>query len=103
MSIHFGESGPLDETLKQYRVPEHIHDGLIAYVTQGRKPGSFLLAVLSNNLRGSMMHADPETKAALPQIVAWLTWEVNATCWGSFEVVQAWLLKKHEERQGKVK
>lgn len=101
MRIHFGESGPLDETLRQYRVPDHIHEGLIAYIVEGRVPGSFLAAVLSNDLKNAVAFADDENRCALPQIIRWLYNEAPNPCWGSPEKFGAWLLKKHEDRYGK--
>lgn len=99
MTMYFGESGPLDETLKQYRVPEHMHEGLIAYVVEGRMPGRFLESVISNDLRYACLLADGENRLALSRIVFWLNDEAPYQCWGSPEKFANWMRKKHEARQ----
>lgn len=77
--------------LLQHGVPAHLHDGLIAYVDDHRPPGDTLLAILRNDLRQTMAHADPVTVDALPAIVSFLTWDTPADCWGSPDIVRGWL------------
>ncbi len=97
--IHFGESGPLDETLKQYQIPEHMHCAITDYIVDGIPPGDFLTAVLSNDLQEAVARADSENQAALVQWVCWLYNEAPSDCWGSLEKVADWIQKKHEARQ----
>jgi len=100
MMITFGESGPLDETLRKYGIPEHMHFGITAYIVHGIPPGHFLEAVLSNNLREAAARADSENQAALFQWVNWLYNEAPSQCWGSPEKVTKWIESKRAERQG---
>lgn len=71
-------------------VPEHLIDGLDAHVQNGRKTGSFLFAVLANNLRDAVLQADAKSLEGLPAIMGWLHNEAPSQCWGSPEKVNGW-------------
>jgi hypothetical protein len=93
-----GENGPFGVTLGQYRIPENLHEGLIAFIVDGRPTGSFLMAVLQNNLSQACYNADENSAEALVRIVRWLYNEVPGNCWGSPENVADWLKLRHQER-----
>ena len=78
-------------------VPEHLRDGLRAWVEIGRPPGGFLMAVLQNDLVGAFGRADEKSTAGLKYVVMWLYNRAPSGCWGSPENVRDWL-KMHEER-----
>lgn len=71
-------------------VPEHLIEGIDAHVREGRETGSFLFAVLTNNLRDAVLQADRHSLAGLPAIMGWLHNEAPHKCWGSPERVAAW-------------
>ena len=52
-------------------IPETTQAGIMRYVEHGVKPGSFLTAVLSNDLYNATGRADQQNLAALPTIVRW--------------------------------
>lgn len=79
------------EQLKYYSIPNHCHEGLERYVYNKIEPGSFLVAVLSNNLKQSCQRADDINKYHLFNYVNFLYNIVPADCWGSPEKVKAWL------------
>jgi AcrR family transcriptional regulator len=79
------------QRLDAREVPHHLWDGLLAYVTERRQPGQFLVAVLSNDLREAVNRADAESLVGLRAIVQWLCNHVTAHCFGSPEAVAAWL------------
>jgi hypothetical protein len=60
---------------------------------QGALPsvGSFLFAVLSNNLVEAFRRADDGNAAAMQEIVAYCYNKLPSECWGSKEKVEAWL------------
>lgn len=66
-------------------------EDLAAYVTQRRPMGSFLTAVLENNLAEAIGRADESSLANLFLIVAHVYNELPSTCWGSSAKVSAWL------------
>ena len=72
-------------------VPEHIRDGLIGYVEHHWRPGGFLTAVLSNDLKEAMGRADDLARDGLFAIVKWLYSCAPSSCWGSPERVNDWL------------
>ena len=77
--------------LARFHVPAHLHDGLIHYVVNHFPPGSFLQAVLANDLREACQRADRECQAHLWDIVNFLHNACPSGCWGSPAVVRAWL------------
>lgn len=72
-------------------VPEHLVDGLVAYVTTKRPTGSFLRCVLENDLKGCIEHGDDESIYGLKKIVMFLYNYAPGACWGSPSKVEAWM------------
>lgn len=68
------------------------------YVYLGVPTGSFLAAVLSNDLKESIGRADDTNLVALPHIVAYLYNEIPAALWGSPTKVAAHIEAKRLER-----
>lgn len=54
-------------------------------------PGSFLIAVLENDLRMAMGRADRRNREALWDVVRYCVNEIPSSCWGSPELVNQWL------------
>lgn len=75
----------------QFYIPERMMEGLRAYINDHRPPGSFLRAVLENDLHGAVNRADAENLANLPAYIGYLHWEAPPACFGSPERVAAWL------------
>lgn len=73
-------------------IPDHLSEGLDLHVLHGLTTGSFLWAVLTNDLRDALARADAEALAALPAIVGWLYNEAPAGCWGSPDKAESWRL-----------
>ena len=71
--------------------PQEIKDSLMRYVSRRIPTGSFLEAVLTNNLREAVRRADARNILCLPGIVRYCWWELPANCWGSPEAVRQWL------------
>ena len=71
-------------------VPEHLRPGLVRYFSDGILPGSFLQAVLVNDLMQAARRADPESGAGLVPLVDFLVTHAPSTAWGSREAVLAW-------------
>jgi hypothetical protein len=81
------------------RIPEHCRDGLLNYLRYGIHPGSFLEAVLSNDLREACSRADHINLRALSDYVFVLYNDAPCGAWGSPENVQAWIEAGVELRQ----
>lgn len=90
MTVHT-MTRPLDFT--GYDIPDHTKGALRRYVEQGLMPGSFLEAVLTNDLMGATGRADPHNIFALKEICMFVYNEIPATAWGSRERMEAWCAK----------
>lgn len=71
-------------------VPRHMQDGLTRYLRYGIRPGSFLVAVLENDLSGAVERGDIQNQAALASYPLFL-FQMPVLCWGTREKVEAWL------------
>lgn len=76
-------------------IPSHMHGAISRYVQHGTPPGSFLTAVLSNDLREAFAHADPINQAAMLHWVRFLYNHMPSDSHGSSSKVRAW-----QERKG---
>lgn len=79
------------EAMQRSLVPEHLRDGLARYLVHFIRPGDFLTAVLSNDLKEAVNRSDEESRRGLVNLVQFLMWDVPGTCWGSPDRVAAWL------------
>ena len=75
-----------------------VIQGLRNYVDHGIPPGSFLRAVLENNLVKAFACADDENTLSMHEIVKYCYNELPHICWGSPEKVENWMEKKRLER-----
>lgn len=82
-----------DFSFNGMRIPDHMMDALKRYTERGRRPGSFLCAVISNDLQSACENADDQNIHLIPAYVAWLYNEAPGGCWGSPEQLKAWLDK----------
>ena len=75
-------------------IPSAIKKAIDLHAQEGRPCGHFVTAVLENNLRKAIRHADDDSLAALVEIVQYCYWEIPGNCWGSKEKVAKWLAKE---------
>ena len=81
---------------KTLRVP--LRRPMRLYVEYGINPGSFLTAVLCNQLFQSFANADAWNLAAMQSIVGWVYDEMPSTIWGDPERVASHINQKAKER-----
>lgn len=72
-------------------LPDHMHEGMINYIEDGVPPGSFLAAVLENNLTMAVMKADHINRHRIVDFVEYLMWFSPNGCYGNEEAVQNWI------------
>ena len=77
--------------LAESGIPEHMHGGMLLYLLHGIPPGSFMTAVLMNDLREACSRADDTNKVALWNYVAFLYNYAPSSAWGSKERVIEWV------------
>jgi len=80
-------------------LPEHMQEGVLMYLNHGVEPGSFLLAVLSNNLTQSFANADITNREYIFEWAMWLRNECPYPAWGSAEKVKTWMELKRKARE----
>lgn len=85
---------------RQFYIPDRMMDGLIRYIELHCPVGSFLTAVLENNLNEACYRADDENISNLPAYVAYLYNAASSQCYGSHEKVTAWLAQRHVDHHG---
>jgi len=88
----------LDDPLYSYvfqgfYIPPRMNGGLKRYVLDGVRPGQFLEAVISNDLRESVGRADDENMRNLPAYAAFLYNYFPAGSWGSPQAMEKWIDK----------
>jgi hypothetical protein len=71
-------------------IPEHLRGGLVRYFADGILPGSFLQAVLCNDLQEAVTRAAPGSLSALLPLIIFLNNEAPSAAWGSRSQVLAW-------------
>jgi hypothetical protein len=71
-------------------IPEHCRGGMRRYIEHGIYPGSFLEAVLCNDLVHAFQTADHINVAHMYDYVSFLYNEIPAQAWGSRERIDAW-------------
>ena len=74
----------------------NLKDSLYHYIEEKRPVGSFLTAVLSNDLFDSFGRADHMNRIQLYNIVSWIYNYAPTSCYGSRDIVKAWLVKDEE-------
>jgi len=71
-------------------VPAHILEALDRYAQTGGHLGSFLEAVITNDLFRAVGHADPDSMQVLKKIVTYVCCQMPLGCRGSKVIVKAW-------------
>jgi hypothetical protein len=72
-------------------IPDYMIGGLRSYIEYGIEPGSFLSAVLCNDLRGACECADHVNRHRLFEYVQFLYSYAPSACWGSPKRYEAWM------------
>ena len=73
------------------KIPEHCREGMKRYIEQGIAPGSFLTAVLSNDLVGAFIKADDINALRMRDYCDFLYNEIPMPAWGSRLNVKTWI------------
>jgi hypothetical protein len=71
-------------------IPAEIRESLRRYVEEHIATGSFLAAVLSNDLFGAVARADDDNAKLIPAIVSYIYNQLPAHCYGSPDKYRKW-------------
>lgn len=85
----------MNETTYSLIPVSYMREGMERWIEHGIRGGSFMMALLENDLQNAVGNADGQNLAALQAWVRWLYNYAPFACWGSKEKVEAW-----EERKG---
>jgi hypothetical protein len=72
-------------------IPQHMIGGLRRYIEDGIEPGSFLSAVLRNDLRRAVEQADATNIDRLPDYIRFLYNYAPTGSWGSPDEFDEWI------------
>lgn len=81
---------PYPYDLNYTDLPAQHRGGIRRWIEEGRLPGGFLAAVLSNDLTESVQRADSDSLRVIREICHWLYNNAPGPCWGSPGAVKAW-------------
>lgn len=82
---------PNTQSLIACGIPDYMHEGILNYVENRVKPGHFLTAIITNDLRNAVFHADSTNLNLIKNYVQWFYNHPPSPCWGSVEKMEAWL------------
>lgn len=77
-------------TFRGFTIPAHMMPALLRWTQNGEVPGDFLQAVIRNDLRAAVSHADNENAANLPAYLGWFYNEAPCGCWGAPGCLTEW-------------
>ncbi len=81
------------------RIPEHMHESVIAWVERAEPHplllGSFLRAVLCNDLKAAAAYADDSNQRKLFEWAMFLYNDVPSLAWGDEQKLLAWHAAHH--------
>lgn len=86
----------------EFFIPDYMAEGLDLWIRAGVLPGSFLTAVLCNDLVDACRLADSTNIRNLPAYASYLYSNAPSECFGSREKVAAWVEAKRAERQARM-
>jgi len=78
-------------------LPEHMQGAMKRYMEHGIEPGSFLMAILTNDLMGAFGRADHINRERIGDYCQWLYNNSPAGSHGSRESVNAWMKRRLTE------
>src|SRR6185436_832263 len=97
-TLPLGDMQDLRAKLAWANVPSDHHEELLGYILHGVPPGSFIRAVLENDLKAACAHADDGNRPKIFSFVAFLYNYAPLQCWGSPEAVATHIVSKRQER-----
>ena len=82
---------------RDFYIRPQMMDAINRYIENRLYPGSFLAAVICNDLVGACQCADDENLVNLPAFTSYFYNEAPGNCWGSAEIMDAWINNKKEK------
>jgi hypothetical protein len=83
--------GTYQMNINYEKLPTYMIGGIKLYIEDGIKPGSFLVALLSNDLMGAFTKADDANSRMMRDWVMFLYNDAPSSCFGSPEAYKEWI------------
>lgn len=80
-------------------VPDNLRDGIKAYIETGRPVGSFLAAIICNDLKGAVFSGHPGILINIPSIVRWFWNYAPSSCHGNENNYRGWTDARQKDMQ----
>ncbi len=77
-------------------IPDYMASSIQLYLSHGIEPGSFLSAVICNDLSSAVGYADRTNLMNLPAYIGFFYNEAPSQSWGSKEKMVSWTKEKQE-------
>lgn len=84
------------EGVRYDRLPEILREGARLWIEEGIHPGSFLTAVIENDLTEAFSRADDTNLERMHDIVRWWYNEAPSLCWGNKKKATKWAKAKRQ-------
>lgn len=97
--LHPDLDAKLEARVQLAGLPEHMHEGIIAYLRYGRPCGDCLRSIISNDAAAAIQRADPLNVAAFGNWFVFLAQFAPIGAWGSSEAYEGWLEAGREARR----
>ena len=81
------------EAMGKYGIPAEMHGGIVRYFENGIAPGSFLCAVIDNDLREAVARADDTNLYLLRNYMQWFYNHAPSSSWGYPGAADEWCKK----------
>lgn len=78
-------------------IPDYLRPGVLRYIEQGITPGSFIGAIICNDLQATIATADPGSLIYIPTIAKWFFNHAPFTCHGNESKYHGWI-ESHRRR-----
>jgi hypothetical protein len=84
---------------KKYHIPDRMMPSIHNYIQYGVEPGSFLSAIIRNDLTYAVLSADEENMDNIPAFVSYFHEKAPAICWGNAEIMDIWIESHRKKRE----
>jgi hypothetical protein len=90
----------MQESARQWSVPQEYFEPISNYLVYGFEPGSFFTALLANDFFRAMQHSHPANSVPeLKHLTGWIESAVPFEAFGSYQKVTDWLRLTDDQRR----
>ncbi len=84
-------------------ITQPCYESIKMYIEKGCEPGSFITAIIENDLQRSVSSADHMNIKLIPEYVKFFQWYAPSKCWGYKGAVEDWIKILKDEKGVKEK